>query len=418
MSNAKFLIFLIGFVFLSCDTTEPIDNTGTNPTLACDPETKSSASIEMQHDAIKDFGFDLFKSTIPSLEGNVIQSPLSVYSALLLAYEGSACETKLQIRKTLALSDDDLIDLETGENYLSLMQSLNHSNDNNILTFANAIFYDDNRINISDSYVDKLKQNYVVSSEVLDFNSEAALNSINDWAAENTNDKIKKVLDEIASNEIAFLLNAIYFKGEWLNGFHKDSTSDQPFTLTDNSEISVPTMKHDSPRATYSDDRIKLVDLPLIDEKYAVSFFAPSANNETIDDLLLADDLEDIYTNALSQLNSERIILVLPKFEIKDKQKLRPILTELGIVDAFNGSRADFRKMGTANGNIFLTKVLHDTYVKVDENGFEGAAVTTIGVGVNSQPPSMVFDKPFAFVLRDVNSGVPIFIGKVENPLE
>jgi len=129
-------------------------------------------------------------------------------------------------------------------------------------------------------------------------------------------------------------------------------------------------------------------------------------------------EISERYTKLVSdQLQESRLLLKLPKFEVKYKRELSTDLKAMGMPRAFDMNNAQFQKVGNAGGNIYLTRVIHDTFLKIDEKGAEGAAVTTVGFGVESVPPTIIFDRPFLLVLRHVETGIPIFIGKISDPL-
>lgn len=409
-----FLYALVCIFLLSCNEEGP-----TEPIILidCESDAIEIAGQAEQAAAVKDFGFKLMRAMVE--EGsheNTIISPLSIYSALLLAYEGSACETKKQIMRTLELGEGNQ-NVNTSDDYRSFLESISPTEGNVSLTNANACFVDPSKINTSVPFRNTVEENYSGRFSNLDFTNPTAKDVINEWAEENTNGKIKEVIQEISADEIAFLMNAIYFKGDWTNGFDEAVSQDRTFYLQDGTALEVPTMNRDAACNFFIDDNYQVVDLDIKGDEYAVSFIS-SSNLDHVNSLLNNETFLSKYEALLSELEVGRLLLTLPKFEMKGKKQLKSILSDLGMSEAFTPGLADFQRMGTAAGNIFLTRVLHDTYIKVDEKGIEGAAVTTLGIGVTSVPPSMTFDKPFAFVLRHKETGVPIFIGKVENPLE
>lgn len=409
------VLFSALIIFSSCGddpvVTPPVSIGG------CESDAIEVSNKAEQADAIKEFGVNIFQEAINSeKDENIILSPLSIYSAILLAYKGSACETKKQMMRTLTIGESNQ-NVDASTEYLDFMNGLLPSEGDVTFTYANALFSDPTRIELNDQYVSDLEQFHGAEAKTLDFAESSALDAINNWADENTNGKIKKVLEEISGDEIAFLLNAIYYSGDWQNGFVEQATQDRPFYLKDGSEIQVPTMLRDAGSSFFIDDNFQIADMDIKGGEYAVSFLSTS-NLDHVDELLLSDDFLANYQLLLTKLQTGRVYLSLPKFELSGKKQLKGLLAMMGMTDAFSTGSADFSGMGTAGGNIFLTRVLHDTYIKVDEKGIEGAAVTTVGVGTTSVPPPMDFNKAFAFVLRHKETGVPIFIGKVENPLE
>jgi len=392
-------ILVIGTILLfsSClkePVSEPIEITSL---IDCESDAIEVAEADQQAEAVQNFGVKIFKEAILKEDNiNMVMSPLSIYSALLLAYEGSACDTKKQIMQTLELGEGNE-NVDPGIEYLNFMNSILPTEEANF-TFANALFADPNRIEIDENFVTKIQQAYNAESYEIDFGPVDAVDYINDWAYNNTNEKIEKVLDEISSDEIAFLLNAIYFQGDWLSGFSESLTKDAAFQLSDGTSIDVPTMSTDAHLSNFQDQNFQIVDLDIKGEEYAVSFIS-TKNDTHVNEFLTRDDFLENYNYLLSSIKTDRLILQLPKFELEGKISLGSILAGMGMEDAFSPSAADFSRIGTAGANIFITKVLHDTYIKVDEKGIEGAAVTTIGIGTTSVPPVMNFNKAFAFIL-------------------
>ena len=128
-------------------------------------------------------------------------------------------------------------------------------------------------------------------------------------------------------------------------------------------------------------------------------------------------ELANVYSTLVNdQLQESRIDLSLPKFELKFKKVISGDLQSMGMVRAFQEANAQLDNLGQAGGNLFISRVIHDTFLKIDEKGAEGAAVTAVGVGVESVPPPFVIDNPFIIVLRHIDTNVPIFIGKIMDP--
>jgi len=408
-----FLLLMAVFLVCACNTETAPE---VNIPVGCESDAIEIVTDEEQAEAVSQFGIDLLQTINTNSDENIVLSPLSIYSALLLVYEGSACETKKQIMRTLRLREGNN-NAHAQSHYLTLMQKLTPSSSDTRLSFANALFSDPNKIDLSEHYQSDLIDGYEAEISELDFTQDSAVLAINKWAEDNTEGKIKKVLEKIDAAEVAFLLNAIYFKGDWLSGFLPQATSEKSFTLKDGSTVDVPMMSQTGSLHNFKDDAFQLVDLAVKGEDYAVSFIAPSETGASHIDAFISDEnFVNTYNDLLNKVQNSSILLSLPKFELKGKEKLNDILIALGMKDAFDEEAADLSGIGAAGGNLFISRVLHDTYLKVDEKGIEGAAVTTVGVGANSVPPSLSFNKPFVFILRHVETGVPVFMGKVENP--
>ena len=412
----NFLFLALLLLFSCSENDEPTPNPQTG---ACDGEfTSEGIAAERHISANTSFAFDLFQKSVELEDGNVIQSPTSIYSAFLMLYEGSDCNTKDQICHSLNLCQDEGVFLDVSDTYTEYLSGLIDGSEDYSLAIANTLFYDPTLISLLPSFKETLENSYSASINELDFSeAEASLETINQWASDNTEGKIEKVLDEISPDEVAFIMNALYFKSDWEFGFAEQLTREIPFLLSTGDEVSVPMMSRDAGTLYHKGEEMEMVELPLKNNKYIVNLFIPTDADTPIEDLIMEEDFEMNYRSAVESCEEGRLQLTLPKFELKGKQDLKVALTALGITDAFSRGNADLSQMGTANGNLFVTKALHDTYLKLDEKGIEGAAVTTIGVGVTSVPPSISFSRPFGFVIRQAGTFNPLFIGKIENPL-
>ena len=213
-----------------------------------------------------------------------------------------------------------------------------------------------------------------------------------------------------------FLMNALYFKADWRYPFPLESTQVGSFENADGTEIPIPFMHQDVEQIrSFRDSQLSVVELPFADDTYSLNVILP-AQDITPDQLIAALSPDRLQTLFEDDLLRGRILLDLPRFEIEYKVSLREVLESMGMHIAFDPQRADFSRIGGAvGGNLFLTKVEHKTYLKIDEKGAEGAAVTSVGVGVTSVPPSFRFDRPFVFILRNNKTGVFLFAGKIES---
>ena len=239
--------------------------------------------------------------------------------------------------------------------------------------------------------------------------------------------KIPKVIDKIDDGIIAFIMNAVYFKANWTEKFDKSQTENKEFTLADGTKKSVPMMA-DFRSFRYFRNYVQypeVLDPSLgfegaeltygVDQKVSLFLFLPDTKSS----------LEKFY----SQLNEENLekwtkgfyhndgYISFPKFKNEWKKELKGNLTNLGMVKAFQDN-ANFTKMGTAGGNIYIDFVLHNTFVDVNEEGTEAAAVTTVGAGATSSSPTARFvaDRPFFYTIRDNETKSILFMGAVNDP--
>ncbi len=362
------------------------------------------------------FGLDLFnKINQTDKEVNVFISPLSVSLALGMTMNGANGETYDAMRTTLQFSG--LTNDEINNSYKTLIETLYNSDSKVIFQSANSIWYkkdmtfEQSFFNLSIKYF-----NALVSG--LDFSDPASVEMINNWVKQNTNNKIEKIIDSINSDAVMFLINAIYFKGTWKYEFDKDKTDLENFNLINGGIINTEMMVQTNDFNYYSDNNLQAVELPYGDGNFSMVVILP---REGLDVDQFADGIGEESLNMwISGLTQHKGTLWLPKFKIEYKSELNDYLIALGMGKAFIPYAADFTNMYKGPNPLFIDKVLHKTFVKVDEEGTEAAAVTSIGVGTTSEGPSNIFymkvNGPFIFLIREENSGCILFMGKIINP--
>lgn len=411
--NKLIIFLLLGFLFFSCDDNlvNPVDPVAGDTN---EPPLSEQGSSEDLNSSMIDLGFKTFLQIHNETEPdeNILISPLSIETALFMAANGAEDETLNEMRSALEFGDfypsginalfDDLLGLIKSD-----------ATEKSSLNLSQAAFYNPSLFTIDDVFKSTLEEFY----EADVFDDQFDLESINGWANDKTEGRIPKVLDDIKGDEFMFVMNALYFLGDWDSPFEEESTRDANFQFFDGRESTVPMMNQDGTLNYYIGDDFNAIDLNFVDFKYAMTFIQTP---KSVDEYLNANsykELSQIYTSLITdQFKQSRLLLALPKFELSYNRELSDDLKAMGMVRAFNEGQAQFEKVGNAAGNIYLTRVIHDTFLKIDEKGAEGAAVTTVGFGVESVPPSLVFDRPFLFVLRHVETGIPIFIGKLMDP--
>jgi serpin B len=249
--------------------------------------------------------------------------------------------------------------------------------------------------------------------QALDFASPQALGTINGWVSTKTNGKIPAILDRIDASEIAFLVNAIYFKGAWRIAFDPKDTRDAPFHAIDGTTQSVKTMSLASRTHRYGTTaEAQIVELLYGNGAYAMTIVLPKANRSLAD---ITDGLTITrWGEWLATLSDHPIPLTLPRFKLEYTRAMREDLSALGMRVAFDPTgRANFSGMAGAPGELFLSRVTQKTFVDVNEEGTEAAAATVVGVGVTSAPVVLEINRPFLFVLRERLSGTIFFVGQI-----
>ncbi len=375
------------------------------------PNEKSAKIIA----ADNQFGFELFKKVNASLDvpKNTMISPMSVSLALAMVYNGTAGNTKTQMEKMLhkaGLTPDDI-----NQSYKDLVAALISHDPKVELSISNAIFYR-KTFSIKNDFI-TTNQNYyqsVVSG--LDFTKNTeTLNTVNGWVNTNTKGKIAKIIEQVNAEDVMYLLNAIYFKGEWKYRFDTKETFERNFTKEDKTVVQAPTMTIEKPFNYYSNSDFELLEMPYGSGKYSMLIFLPESEKTTNDviSLLTAENISDW----VQKMTEQKKKVFLPKFEFKFDNSLKDELAALGMTDAFDDTKANLSGI-SETAKLVISEVMHKTYIKVDERGTEAAAVTGITVGTTSIGPDNSFrvDHPFVFAIREKDTQAILFIGKVMNP--
>ncbi|MPM00369.1 hypothetical protein SDC9_46593 [bioreactor metagenome] len=356
------------------------------------------------------FGIDLFRETALAEQGNLMLSPLSASTALSMLLNGCGAETYAQIRDMLGYESLSLD--EINENYNSLVNQLLTIDPRIQLALANAVWYRQD-FNVKALFLDRMQTAYKASTGSLDFLSPEALTTINNWAKDNTNGKIEKVLDEISPDAVMFLMNALYFKGDWTYKFDKSATAPLPFYPATGNAVDVDMMKAEFPFKSFYGTNCKAIELPYGQQNFAMVLVLPSGPLSEFMNAFNGPVWQEI-TSGLDASSAQTADLVMPKFRFDFEKVLNDQLKAMGMTDAFNPAMADLS--GISDENIFVSFVKQNTFVDVNEEGTEAAAVTTIGIELTSAPEPVVIDKPFIFAIRERMTNTLLFIGKVEMP--
>lgn len=413
MKTIHFLSLLALLGLFACDISDE------EPSVINDPEI-GEVDAELIASPLGTFGWKVAQQTVQRATEakNTVISPLSIAAALYMTYNGAAGDTRTAMNETLELNGISVDSLNAA--FVELMALLEDTDMGVRLSSSNAVFWDETRLSPAEDFLTKMTSFYQAETFAEDFqnDADAVLDQINAWVDEQTEGRIKKILDDLAPNEVMFLVNALYYIGDWEEPFDSELTTDRTFTLSNGREVMVPTMYQDNQFTYYDGTDFKGVSCTFADTSLAMWFVLPPAD-QSIDNFLAGLSYDDLVQRFTTQANTGRIELQLPKFEINYKIQLNDALKAMGMEIAFDPMRANFSELGTpAFGNTYISRVEHKTFLKIDEKGAEGAAVTSVGIAITSLPPSITFDRPFLTVLVHKATQVPIFVGKIENPVE
>jgi serpin B len=360
------------------------------------------------------FGLKLF-SRMNTVEQNknVFISPFSVSMALGMALNGADGATLDSMKQVLEHSNFTM--QEINESYKNISYILTNLDPKVMFQIANSVWYRDN-YPVLQKFLDDNKNYFDAELSALDSDQPGAVQTINEWVNTKTHGKIPTIIDGISSEMVLYLINAIYYKGIWTYQFDSRYTIDTIFTCADGSSVSCELMQQEETFAYYSDADMQVIDLPYGDRSFSMTVILPS--NAASIDQYAASLTQAKWDEIISQLDSAEVVLSLPKFKLEYKKTLNDELKAMGMGIAF-GELADFSRI-SQGGGLLISEVLHKTFVEVNEEGTEAAAVTSIGfeTAAPGEPTVhyMCIDHPFIFAIREHNSGTILFIGKIANP--
>jgi serpin B len=363
------------------------------------------------------FAFKLLEAVAAGETGpNLFISPLSVGMALGMTYNGAAGETEVAMRQALELGGLTLEAINASyRGVIDLLRGLDPSVE---FTIANSLWH---RAGVTPApdFLERVSRHFDANITGLDFASPTAAPTINAWVDDRTGGRIREIVEApIDAATIAFLINAIYFKGSWTHRFDPDRTAPWPFQLANGSERDVPLMRSDGeiPVRYARVNDVDVLDLPYGGGAFRMTIVLPETP-ETLADLV-ARTTAAAWTGWTDALDSADLVVALPKFSLSYEQSLNDELEALGMAIAFSCDDppvADFSAM-VPGGGVCLTEVKHKTFVDVNEVGTEAAAATSVGAGVVSAPPSVEVDRPFVFAIREALSGTILFLGVIGDP--
>ena len=399
-------VAFMALAVLSCNKPNT-GNQENNPYKPLELTTKSGEFVQKGNT----FALDYIGRINKVAEKDFIVSPLSMQFLLGMILDGAQGETAEQICSVLGYGAGET--KAVNEYCLSMLQQLPALDKKTTLAIADAIFVDDGWP-LKKQYKEDVAKYYKAEVSNLDFtDGEASLRVINGWCNKNTSGMIPKVLDEVSPDMLAYLLNAVYFKSQWADKFSKSLTAEEKFTDESGSTSKVKMMKQNKELLYACNDVFELVRLPYGNGAFAMYVFLPVEGN-TVTDVCeyLNKEKADVHSLGLS---SYTVDLWLPKFETKFGIKLNDLLSEMGMPDAFDGSKADFLAM--SDYALCLSFVRQDAAIKVDEEGTEAAAVSSAGMMKNTSigtDKTAFFhaDHPFLYLITESSTGAVLFAGR------
>ncbi|MBM4155433.1 MAG: hypothetical protein FJ221_10460 [Lentisphaerae bacterium] len=355
------------------------------------------------------FALSLYGRLAPA-EGNVFFSPYSISSAMGMTYAGARENTAAEMAKALEFT-------ATPDQLPAAFKSLNAAvqagarHGGHTLNIANGLCLTGG--NVRNDFTAVLRDNF--DAELF----AGGVDKINGWVKAKTEGKIEKILEELSPNSVCVLLNAIYFKGTWASRFQRKATQDAPFRLATGKEVTVPLMYQKGEFKLLEKDGFQALVMPYLGKTLSMVIILPKAADglAALEKSLTAETLALWLAEADHQAEREAQIFV-PRFKLETGYDLVPPCQALGIKDAFDADKADFRGMGWPKGELWIAQIKHKAYVDVNEEGTEAAGATAVEMIPRSARRYPVFraNHPFLFVIRDQATGSILFLGRLSDP--
>ena len=414
---------VLGYILLRDD---PDNNNGVNDLVVgdwtgpyLDERNATSDGVDDVVEANNQFGIDMLKALRETEEGNIFISPYSIFTALSMTYEGARGNTADEMADVLHLPDNDQ---ERLGSFAKVQNDINKGSDQYELATANAIWpmkgpeWYTEFLNTITSYYDG-------KVEELDYASdpESCRKTINDWVENRTNDRIEDLIPQGFIDTLTYMVltNAIYFKGEWIYDFNENDTKKATFHSPGGDvEVDMMGMKleDDNKIPYYLGDGVQALELPYKGDELSMVLVLP--NSGTLDDLI--SDLDNALLEAIRNgLEPSNVKVKMPKLKLETKYELKDPLIDLGMPTAFIPGSADFSGMSAEGEGVYISAVIHQTFLEIDEKGTEAAAATAVILRNFSAEPSMpefTADRPFLFYIQQKDTGNILFMGTMKDP--
>ncbi len=365
--------------------------------------------------AKNEFGFKVLSTLVSSApQENVFISPYSIATALTMTYNGAAGSTRTAMGATLGVGNLEIQRLNTGEKFLAAR--LKSSKPDLELLIANSLWAR-KEVAFNPAFLNTNKEFYQAEVATLDFKSPDAAKKINTWVKDKTKGKIDKVVDRIKPEAVLFLINAVFFKGRWQEKFDPGNTQDDKFYPDDAQPVPVKMMTRSGKFRYLETAELQAVELPYDEGKVSMLIFLPARGK--LDSLIFYLS-SSTWQEWRGRFRSREGTVWLPRFKMEYEKSLKEVLTELGMGVAFDLNQADFSLMGKGGPGFAIGDVKHKSFVEVNEEGTEAAAVTSVEMVLASVPPQprfeMVINRPFLFAIQDNETGTILFLGAIRNP--
>ncbi len=365
-------------------------------------------------EASDQFGWELLK-TMNRESGpgeNLVISSLSVTQALGMTTNGAGGQTLTEMLDVMNFEDTQKLN----DAFKNVREVLATADKDVEIEVANSVWYRQT-LPAKESFKTTVENYYDAVFRGLNFDEvEGSKKIINGWVNDKTRGKIPSIIEDIKPEHTMFLVNAVYFLGQWQYQFQEDATREEPFYLSDGTTVNVPMMNQETDLEIAAGDKYRAVRLPYGNGSFYMVVVLP-AGDAGVDDLISSMDNSG-WNTLLGGFQEQSVGLFLPRFETACNYELKEPLIEMGMGQAFSDG-ANFSNM--IDVSVKIGEVKHKTFIKLDEKGTEAAAVTSVGMELTSigggGPMQFRVDRPFLFAIAEKESGAILFSGKIENPV-
>lgn len=365
------------------------------------------------------FALDIY-SKLSNREGNILFSPHSISTVLAMTYAGARNNTAQQMAQVLYFPTNQK-NLHGPFGALQRQLQSVEKNDNISLIGANSI-WPQKKYPILSEFTNLLKTHYSTSITPVDYigNLNQARLTINNWVADKTRQKIKNLIRKGRLSQLTrlVLVNAIHFKGDWDRKFDEGITQDMPFFLTPEKSVHVPFMSLEAKYRYYEDDFIQVLEIPYTGKKLNMVILLPKEKDglTQLQENLTSEKIDQY----LMDLFEQKVHIFIPRFKFTSEFDLTQTLIAMGMKDAFNRKKANFQGIDGRKRNLYIGAVVHKAFIEINEKGTEAAAATAVtmrALAAAPQPtPRFQADHPFIFFIKDMDTQILLFLGKVNNP--
>lgn len=360
-------------------------------------------------------GFQLLSKLQKDKEENILISPFSLFIALSMVNNGADGETKKEIQKVLHTNLE--IDQLNEQNKM-LFDKVNKNNEEIRLGMANSIWLNEH-FHFQDTFAQNMKKYYKAEIEKINIMSQETFKSINDWIKEKTNGKIEKIVERPLDDKeiVSILINAIYFKGQWLKEFDANLTENRTFYLNNQSIKEIPYMQQQNKWLYFENELFQAVSLPYKDGNLSMKVIMPKEQTK----------LEDVMNNMTNEnwekwskeFSVKEGTVLIPKFQMKYEVDLNEVLKQLGMKSAFEKG-ATFNKLIKEKDSLWIDQIKQVSFIDVSEEGTEAAAATSVMVitetSIENEPFYMEVNRPFFLAVVDEKIDIILFLGLIQNP--